>query len=282
MKKMTLLLLAVLLLGSMAHAQNNEFEYMGVRYSVVNAPDETGYGDVEAIGIADSPYWDEAQGKCALCFPVTNKEGDGFRIAGIRAGAFAGCDFSELLIEACANTLKSDGCIIGEKAFEGCKNLRSVRIWDRADNYVFSPYAFAGCSSLDSLKIVMCVGAFCEYAFTGCPLKYFALDAGSTLGLSLSLQAFDEETYQHCVFNPSGIWTGMGSHNGIVYGLAGTNWFNFSIIVGYNDNENGDIYIGIATPSADDQPLTYDLQGRPVAEPQHGIYIQNGKKVLKR
>ena len=80
MKKMTLLLLAVLLLGSMAHAQNNEFEYMGVRYSVVNAPDETGYGDVEAIGIADSPYWDEAQGKCALCFPVTNKEGDGFRI----------------------------------------------------------------------------------------------------------------------------------------------------------------------------------------------------------
>ena len=34
--------------------------------------------------------------------------------------------------------------------------------------------------------------------------------------------------------------------------------------------------------SPDDQPLTYDLQGRPVAEPQHGIYIQNGKKVLKR
>ena len=39
---------------------------------------------------------------------------------------------------------------------------------------------------------------------------------------------------------------------------------------------------GVETQEVKADSPTYDLQGRPVAEPQHGIYIQNGKKVLKR
>ena len=38
----------------------------------------------------------------------------------------------------------------------------------------------------------------------------------------------------------------------------------------------------ISTHQSSRSNSLYDLQGRPVAEPQHGIYIQNGKKVLKR
>ena len=39
---------------------------------------------------------------------------------------------------------------------------------------------------------------------------------------------------------------------------------------------------GVETQEVKADSPTFDLQGRPVAEPQHGIYIQNGKKVLKR
>mgnify|MGYP003297636049 FL=1 len=39
---------------------------------------------------------------------------------------------------------------------------------------------------------------------------------------------------------------------------------------------------GIQTKEVKADCTTYDLQGRPVAESLHGIYIQNGKKVLKR
>ena len=183
----------------------------------------------------------------------------------IRFGAFKGC--SGLTSVTIPNSVTS----IGYWAFEGCSGLTSVTIPNSVTSIDF--YAFSGCSGLTNVTIGNSVETILSGAFEGCS------------GLT-SVTSYIENPFAI----DSGVFTGIPS-DATLYVPIGTaekykstnGWKNFKNIVEieidgiegvYSDENNRETKTDNRWYSVDG----VKLNGEPTKK---GVYIRNGKKVVK-
>ena len=158
---------------------------------------------------------------------------------------------------------------IGESAFEHCSGLTSVTIPNSVTT--IGDYAFSGCSGLTSVTIgnsVWSIGAkafYCENLATVVSLVENAL---TITWKSPSLPPFSQSTFMNgTLYVPKG--------SKVLY-EAVNEWNNFRNIVEGTPTGITRVTSDKQTPNA---PI-YDLNGRRLTEPQKGINIFEGKKVL--
>ena len=177
---------------------------------------------------------------------------------------------------------------IGEWAFGSCSRLASVTIPNSVTR--IGKRAFCGCSGLSSITIPNSVTSIGAGAFRGCS------DLSSII-IPNSVTNIENDAFNDCdnlanvvslIENPFKISYSVFSKNtylnGTLYVLRGTinkykkteGWKDFVYM------EEG-TPIGITSVTSDKETLNapiYDLNGRRLTEPQKGINIIGGKKVL--
>ena len=157
---------------------------------------------------------------------------------------------------------------IGSYAFDECYALTSVTIPNSVTS--IGDYAFNGCDGLTSVTIGNSVKHIGSYAFDNCyklkdvycyaekvPYAYSdTFDSSTTSNATLHVPAASIYSY----------WTKYP-------------WSSFGKIVALTPEENG---IGeLKGENGKRETAVYDLSGRRVQKAQKGIYIQNGKVVVK-
>ncbi len=183
-------------------------------------------------------------------------------VTSIGNGAFEYCfDLASVTI---GNSVKS----IGRSAFSSCIRLTSVTIPDSVES--IGEYAFDSCHRLTSVTIGNSVESIGKWAFRDCsklrdvycyaenvPSTYSdAFDGSYPEYATLHVPAASIESYQ--VTSP---------------------WSSFGTIVALTPEESG---IGeLKGENGKRETAVYDLSGRRVQKAQKGIYIQNGKVVVK-
>lgn len=176
--------------------------------------------------------------------------------------------------------------------FLGCSNLKKFDFPARTDSIGNS--AFYGCAltELDLTKGGRHIG---YQAFRSCPVQ--------TLLMGPSLKSIDDKAFQYnstmksiYAYRPTppeitdgGYEFAKLASTAMVYTFtdllyvydADAVWTKFTITE--MDDEHKALVDGISHITADDTrtDVTYDLQGRRVKTPAHGIYIINGRKVLR-
>ena len=181
----------------------------------------------------------------------------------IGSSAFYGC--SGLTSVTIPNSMTS----IGNYAFKDCSGLTSVTI----PNSVTSiwDYAFDGCSGLTSVTIGNSVKSIKRYAFRGCSKLYdvycYAKNVPSTKS-----DAFDGSYPENATLHVPD--ASIDSYK------ASAPWSRFGKIValapeetGITETENGKV--------KSENFAVYDLSGRRVQKGQKGVFIQNGKVMVK-
>lgn len=178
----------------------------------------------------------------------------------IKDYAFAGCwNLSSLSL---GDNLKT----IGEEAFSDCISLTELTI---PDNVTYIGYAaFAACSSIKTITIGKSVGTIEKDAFGFCydleTVLCYAENVPNT-----SVDAFEDSGIEYVtLYVPS---------SAIDDYMSTLPWSLFKMIKDLS---------GVVTEVSSLQIMlnispAYDLQGRKVTNAQNGIYIINGKKVLK-
>ena len=189
--------------------------------------------------------------------------------------------------------LGDDVTSIGNYAFYNCIGLTSVTIPNSVTS--IGSYAFRGCSGLTSIEIPNSVTSIGKMAFYNCSgLTSVTIGNGVT---SIGESAFggaDIPTIVSLIENPSAIkgktdysyltFSENTFNNATLYVPVGTiekykatkGWKDFANIVEGTPT-------GITSVSSDKETTNapiYDLNGRRLTEPQKGINIIGGKKVL--
>ena len=185
-----------------------------------------------------------------------------YSVTGIGSYAFAEC--SALTSVTIPNSVTS----IGDGTFCTCSSLVSVTIGNSVES--IGDYAFNGCDGLTSVTIGNSVKHIGSYAFDNCyklkdvycyaekvPYAYSdTFDSSTTSNATLHVPAASIYSY----------WTKYP-------------WSSFGKIVALTPEENG---IGeLKGENGKRETAVYDLSGRRVQKAQKGIYIQNGKVVVK-
>lgn len=178
------------------------------------------------------------------------------------------------IIETASNTLIT-GCVstsipnsvtsIGDWAFGGCSHLQNIAIPNSVTS--FGKRAFSSCSGLENITIPNSVISIGDMVFYDCS----GLKSITTLSFTpptLGTKNFTDEQYASIpLYVPQ---------SSIETYKAADGWKNFYNILAVDSS-------GIESAEANgaDQPtVIYDIQGRRLNEPQRGINIINGKKVL--
>ena len=240
---------------------NNNTEAIVTYQSVIDVENKSAY--IGTVNIPES---------------ITNS-GNTISVTRIDNNAFAWCD--QLISVSIPNSVTS----IGDYAFRHCNGLTSVNIGDGVETigeYAFEicgslasvhigrnvtaigSNAFAYCSALTSITIPSSVTHIEDYAFRYCGLKsVMALgDTPATIS-SFTFYGLTAAT----LYVPFGTKTKYETANG---------WKQFAYIIEFD-----------AQAASINQPQTvcaegavYSISGLRVKEPQKGIYIQNGKKIV--
>ena len=241
-------------------------EYNGVEYNVV-AIDNHAFSSVTSEGPTS----------------VTLSEG----LTSIGVGAFNYCkNLQSITIPNSVNE------ILGA-AFRRCESMNSVTIGNGIKE--IEQYLFKGCASLTTLTIPDNVEKIQIGAFEECSkLQSLILGSGITfIGFNIlkdctelndvycyaenvpeaDVEAFNDSYIEYCTLHVP--------QSSLEAYKAADPWKNFKEIVPLEDSDPKTTDIkSIKTQSVTDG--IYDLNGRSVRQPQKGVYIINGKKVIKK
>ena len=177
------------------------------------------------------------------------------------------------LVEVTDKSLSSykikDGTrFIGSGAFDGCKGLTSVTIPNSVKS--IGNYAFSGCSGLTSVTIGNSVESIGYWAFDGCPelldVYCYAEKVPSTKS-----NAFNGSYTEYATLHVPA--ASIGSYK------ARAPWSSFGKIVALTDEETS--ISEVKTENSNVKTAVYDLSGRRVQKGQKGIFIRDGKVVVK-
>lgn len=218
-------------------------EYPGGRTGSFDIP-----GSVTSIGEGAFFY---CPGLTGITIPNT--------VTDISAWAFQGC--TGLTKISIPNSVRN----IGEQAFSNCSNLESITLPYSLTN--IAEYMFYKCSSLTSITIPASVTNIEERTFEGCSAMT-SLYSLAAIPPSVGDFYFTDAQYQTMnVYVPKGSLSAYQN---------AANWNKFFNLQEFDPT-------GIDAVNAEhnkDNTTYYDLQGRMHRNPQPGLNIVNGKKVL--
>ena len=222
---------------------------------------------------------------CSSLKSVSIPEG----VTSIGIAAFSGC--SSLASVTIPNSVTS----IGNVAFGGCRSLTSITIPEGITSIGFS--TFNGCSGLKSVVIPNSVSTIGGEAFYNCssltsviiPASVTNIDNEAFYGCNSLTDVycyaieppsvktrFEDELWDGYPFNQYYIKEHTTLHvpaGSLEKYKTAIRWSDFGTIVAITAT-------GIANVEAVNGVTIYDLQGRKVSNPQKGIYIKEGRKVL--
>ena len=194
------------------------------------------------------------------------------------------------LIAGCKNSfIPNTVTTIGYNAFSNCRGLESITIPNSVTT--IEEWAFNGCYEMTSINLPNSLTTIENSAFWGC-------DGVTTLVIPASVESIGDYAFYFCTglkdiyalrTSPLDYNTGEDIFGGfdtstcnlhVISGCAEiysvyTEWNKFNIV--------DDIPTGItdAQLSTFNSQLIYDLQGHRVRNAQKGIYIQDGKKLMR-
>ena len=163
-------------------------------------------------------------------------------------------------------TIPNSVTSIGWYAFSDCSGLTSITIPNSVTSIGMS--TFSDCSGLTSITIPNSVTNIEDYAFSGCT-GLTSIYCMGKVPAYINSYSFPDEQYETIT-----LYVPTGSLE--KYKTADI-WMNFKNIVEFDATNIDDIVEGSLNGG---ENVYYDLNGRKVENPTHGIYIVNGKKVF--
>lgn len=183
----------------------------------------------------------------------------GNSVTTIGESAFRNCDnLTEISLPNSVTT-------IGESAFHTCENLTKVSLGNSVTK--IGDFAFKDCENLTEISLGKSVAEIGSGALTGCS------NLTTIYSLNPTPPTFDSEEFTNSQYIHMNVYVAKGSLT--AYQTADV-WKNFWNMQEYSPET------GIESIRVDNRQENriYDLQGRKLDAPQHGINIINGKKVL--
>ena len=165
-------------------------------------------------------------------------------------------------------TIPNSVTSIGQSAFEYCSGLTSVTIGNSVTS--IGDEAFYGCSGLTSVTIPNSVTSIGEYAFSGCS-KLIDVYCYAEKVPSTESNAFNGSYPENATLHVPA--ASIDSYK------ATAPWSGFGKIVALTPEETG--IDELKGENANVKTAVYDLSGRRVQKAQKGLFIQNGKVVVK-
>ena len=157
---------------------------------------------------------------------------------------------------------------IGEGAFFDCSGLTSVIIGNSVTS--IGNQAFEGCSGLSSVTIGNSVTSIGTYAFRDCPEL-------------LDVYCYAENvpsTYSNAFYGSYPEYATLHVPDGSIDSYkAEAPWSGFGKIVALTEDETG--IDELKGENGTENSAVYDLSGRRVQKAQNGIFIRDGKVVVK-
>ena len=233
----------------------HDFEVGGIYYNILSSTEV----EVSCRGDLSYDYFDEYTGSVVIPERVTYN-GTTYTITSIGKDAFELCSgLTEITIP---NSVTS----IGNCAFYNYENWKEIIVYDNTTH--IGEYAFANCLSLSNVVLGKNIKEIGNYTFDGSiriKSVYVYADTPPTI--------YQETFTVHTTVNAT-LYTPKGKLN---------NYAKASYWKYFFDIQEDLSAIETVTIDADNTPTEYyDLSGRRVIEPTHGIYImKQGSTVTK-
>lgn len=173
--------------------------------------------------------------------------------------AFADCDnLTEISLPNSVTT-------IGESAFYDCENLTKVSLGNSVTK--IGDFAFKDCENLTEISLGKSVAEIGSGVLTGCS------NLTTIYSLNPTPPTFESDEFTNKQYINMNVYVAKGSLAAYQTADIRKNFWNLQ-------EYSTDTGIGNITVDGVQENKIYDLQGRKLDAPQHGINIINGKKVL--
>ena len=183
-------------------------------------------------------------------------------VTSIEPGAFHSCSGLKSI------TLPLTLTYIGKSTFTGCESLTSINLPEGIDTIRLS--SFWGCSALTEVHFPASLKFIERNSFRGCTSLEHVYCLATKVPDATQSRVFLESSYQQATLH-------VPSASVNLYKKTEP-WNGFKSIVPIEE-ETDAIMVQKSEP---DTHLLFDLLGRPVKDaPKHGIYVKDGRKVIR-